>query len=124
MLFFSDLLPSFSPLSGSFPCDVHVVNLRTLSEVDVYGNGGSTAAPKREYAMILHRLGFSCTSKLELPMICNSNAKGQLQLKTLMNGMIESELEETSLTLMNSVKIAFSDSINLDPMEIKTFKFK
>uniref|UniRef100_A0A8C1PXS7 Mannosidase, alpha, class 2A, member 1 n=1 Tax=Cyprinus carpio TaxID=7962 RepID=A0A8C1PXS7_CYPCA len=46
------LIP-YSPLSSSFPCDMHLVNLRAIQS-KVWGG------PSEQAALILHRKGFDC----------------------------------------------------------------
>ncbi|KAK1787956.1 hypothetical protein P4O66_016437, partial [Electrophorus voltai] len=43
-----------SPLTSSFPCDIHLVNLRTIQSQE---EGGG---PSEQAALILHRKGFDC----------------------------------------------------------------
>lgn len=66
---------AFTGLHQAFPCDVHPVAFRTLSQATFYDmdsaddkltsnpdqlhNAGSTA-PKEEAALVLHRLGLEC----------------------------------------------------------------
>uniref|UniRef100_A0A8C1PVA7 Mannosidase, alpha, class 2A, member 1 n=1 Tax=Cyprinus carpio TaxID=7962 RepID=A0A8C1PVA7_CYPCA len=47
------LIP-YSPLSSSFPCDMHLVNLRAIQSKE---EGGG---PSEQAALILHRKGFDC----------------------------------------------------------------
>uniref|UniRef100_A0A8C2APK4 Alpha-mannosidase n=1 Tax=Cyprinus carpio TaxID=7962 RepID=A0A8C2APK4_CYPCA len=47
------LIP-YSPLSASFPCDMHLVNLRAIQSKE---EGGG---PSEQAALILHRKGFDC----------------------------------------------------------------
>ncbi|KAI4902521.1 hypothetical protein NFI96_013157 [Prochilodus magdalenae] len=47
-------LAPYSPLSSPFPCDIHLVNLRTIQSQE---EGGG---PSEQAALILHRKGFDC----------------------------------------------------------------
>uniref|UniRef100_A0A3B3QXA0 mannosyl-oligosaccharide 1,3-1,6-alpha-mannosidase n=1 Tax=Paramormyrops kingsleyae TaxID=1676925 RepID=A0A3B3QXA0_9TELE len=44
----------YRPLRSSLPCDIHLVNLRTIQ-------AGEGPGPSEEAALILHRRGFDCT---------------------------------------------------------------
>uniref|UniRef100_A0A8C2DMJ3 Alpha-mannosidase n=1 Tax=Cyprinus carpio TaxID=7962 RepID=A0A8C2DMJ3_CYPCA len=50
----SPSLTPYSPLSASFPCDMHLVNLRAIQSKE---EGGG---PSEQAALILHRKGFDC----------------------------------------------------------------
>jgi hypothetical protein len=68
-LLFSEVPPTFSGLKRSFPCDVHPVAFRTLSQPTVYPDSShpmsttnsAHTSPKREAALVLHRFGIECT---------------------------------------------------------------
>uniref|UniRef100_A0A4W6CQT1 Alpha-mannosidase n=1 Tax=Lates calcarifer TaxID=8187 RepID=A0A4W6CQT1_LATCA len=50
-------LRPFRPLRSSLPCDVHLLNLRTLED--------EAESPSQEVALLLHRKGFDCSSAPE-----------------------------------------------------------
>uniref|UniRef100_A0A915MLD7 Alpha-mannosidase n=1 Tax=Meloidogyne javanica TaxID=6303 RepID=A0A915MLD7_MELJA len=54
---------SFSGLKNPFPCDIHPVAFRTLSESTIYGlrNTIRDTSPKYEAALVLRRFGIECT---------------------------------------------------------------
>uniref|UniRef100_A0A8D3CJV9 Alpha-mannosidase n=1 Tax=Scophthalmus maximus TaxID=52904 RepID=A0A8D3CJV9_SCOMX len=54
----------FRPLRSSLPCDVHLLNLRTLEDDHEAGS------PSQEVALILHRKGFDCSSAPEPVPVC------------------------------------------------------
>lgn len=57
-----------------FPCDVHIVALRTLSQPTIYTNDKinfRNTLPKKSLALIIHRYGFKCNNKFEF-MSCRS----------------------------------------------------
>ncbi|VDO91932.1 unnamed protein product [Soboliphyme baturini] len=105
-------IPRSSLLSRPFPCDYHLVNLRSLEE-------SQTQLPSKRSALILHRLPVDCDSVVRSPVGCS--AAPELSLKTdLSFGQIVG-VEETTLTLMHSKKNCSSD-LRLKPMELRTFK--
>uniref|UniRef100_A0A3P9HFT2 Glycosyl hydrolase family 38 C-terminal domain-containing protein n=1 Tax=Oryzias latipes TaxID=8090 RepID=A0A3P9HFT2_ORYLA len=63
-------LRPFLPLHSSLPCDVHLLNLRTLEE---------TGAPSQEVALLLHRKGFECSSAPEPPPQCTWSAHEEVR---------------------------------------------
>uniref|UniRef100_A0A8C1CGS4 Alpha-mannosidase n=1 Tax=Cyprinus carpio carpio TaxID=630221 RepID=A0A8C1CGS4_CYPCA len=67
----SPSLTPYSPLSASFPCDMHLVNLRAIqSKV----RGG----PSEQAALILHRKGFDCGfSNRNTALLCTTT-RGKL----------------------------------------------
>uniref|UniRef100_A0A7N8YNG4 Alpha-mannosidase n=1 Tax=Mastacembelus armatus TaxID=205130 RepID=A0A7N8YNG4_9TELE len=57
-------LQPFLPLSSSLPCDIHLLNLRTLEDSQ------ETESPSQEVALLLHRKGFDCSSAPEPAPSC------------------------------------------------------
>ncbi|KJH43057.1 glycosyl hydrolase family 38 protein [Dictyocaulus viviparus] len=58
-----------SGLPSSLPCDVHIVNLRTMASPTRYESDGS-ASPRNEAALILYRPFTDCRSTLRLQSDC------------------------------------------------------
>ncbi|XP_037022941.2 alpha-mannosidase 2 [Artibeus jamaicensis] len=112
------LLSEFSPLLSSFPCDIHLLNLRTIqSKVDgKYSN---------EAALILHRKGFDCRfSGRGTGLLC-STTQGKILIQKLFHKFTVVSLVPSSLSLMHSPPDARNISeINLSPMEISTFRIQ
>uniref|UniRef100_A0A8D0H1C9 Alpha-mannosidase n=1 Tax=Sphenodon punctatus TaxID=8508 RepID=A0A8D0H1C9_SPHPU len=112
------LLNAFSPLISSMPCDMHVVNLRTIqSKVD--------SGPSDEASLILHRKGFDCRfSNKDLGLFC-STTQGKIKVHKLFNKLNVERLTPASLSLMHSPPDARNISeINMNPMEINTFRIQ
>ncbi|XP_067587501.1 alpha-mannosidase 2 [Pseudorca crassidens] len=112
------LLGEFSPLMSSFPCDIHLVNLRTIqSKVD--------GKHSNEAALILHRKGFDCCfSSRDTGLLC-STTQGKILVQKLFNKFTVVSLIPSSLSLMHSPPDARNISeINLSPMEISTFRIQ
>uniref|UniRef100_A0A4W6CQG5 Alpha-mannosidase n=1 Tax=Lates calcarifer TaxID=8187 RepID=A0A4W6CQG5_LATCA len=65
-------LRPFRPLRSSLPCDVHLLNLRTLEDAQ------EAESPSQEVALLLHRKGFDCSSAPEpMPQCTWSSARQQ-----------------------------------------------
>lgn len=112
------LLGEFSPLLSSLPCDIHLVNLRTIqSKVD--------GKHSDEAALILHRKGFDCRfSSRDTGLLC-STTQGKILVQKLFSMFTVTSLIPSSLSLMHSPPDARNISeINLSPMEISTFRIQ
>ncbi|XP_023587754.1 alpha-mannosidase 2 isoform X3 [Trichechus manatus latirostris] len=112
------LLGEFSPLMSSLPCDIHLVNLRTIQSK--VGHGHSDEA-----AFILHRKGFDCQfPSRDTGLLC-STTQGKILVQKLFNKFTVESLTPSSLSLMHSPPDARNISeINLSPMEISTFRIR
>ncbi|XP_023068028.1 alpha-mannosidase 2 isoform X1 [Piliocolobus tephrosceles] len=113
-----DLEGEFSPLQSSLPCDIHLVNLRTIQSK--VGNGHSNEA-----ALILHRKGFDCRFSSKGTGLFCSTTQGKMLVQKLFNKFIVESLTPSSLSLMHSPPGTQNISeINLSPMEISTFRIR
>uniref|UniRef100_A0A8D2NFB1 mannosyl-oligosaccharide 1,3-1,6-alpha-mannosidase n=1 Tax=Zonotrichia albicollis TaxID=44394 RepID=A0A8D2NFB1_ZONAL len=113
-----ELISSFAPLVSSLPCDMHIVNLRTIqAKVDT--------KPSDEAALILHRKGFDCKfSNRDTGLLC-STTQGKIQVHKLFTKFRVESLTPTSLSLMHSPPDARNISeINMNSMEINTFRIR
>uniref|UniRef100_A0A672TQ59 mannosyl-oligosaccharide 1,3-1,6-alpha-mannosidase n=1 Tax=Strigops habroptila TaxID=2489341 RepID=A0A672TQ59_STRHB len=113
-----EMLNTFSPLMSSMPCDMHIVNLRTIqSKVDI--------EPSDEAALILHRKGFDCRfSNRNMGLLC-STTQGKVKVHKLFNKFKVESLTPTSLSLMHSPPDARNISeISMSSMEINTFRIR
>lgn len=112
------LLGEFSPLLSSLPCDIHLINLRTIqSKVD--------GKQSDEAALILHRKGFDCRfSSRDTGLLC-STTQGKILVQKLFNKFSVASLILSSLSLMHSPPDARNISeINMSAMEISTFRIQ
>ncbi|XP_045693944.1 alpha-mannosidase 2 isoform X2 [Phyllostomus hastatus] len=112
------LLGEFSPLLSSLPCDIHLLNLRTIqSKVD--------GKYSDEAALIFHRKGFDCRfSSRGTGLLC-STTQGKISIQKLFHKFTVVSLVPSSLSLMHSPPNARNMSeINLSPMEISTFRIQ
>uniref|UniRef100_A0A8C5UD13 Alpha-mannosidase n=1 Tax=Malurus cyaneus samueli TaxID=2593467 RepID=A0A8C5UD13_9PASS len=113
-----ELINTFSPLMSSMPCDIHLVNLRTIqAKVDT--------KPSDEAALILHRKGFDCRfSNKDTGLLC-STTQGKIKVHKLFSKFRVESLTPTSLSLMHSPPDARNISgINMGSMEINTFRIR
>ncbi|KAM8984203.1 alpha-mannosidase 2 isoform 7-T7 [Ara ararauna] len=113
-----EMLSTFSPLTSSMPCDMHIVNLRTIqSKVDI--------EPSDEAALILHRKGFDCRfSNRDMGLLCFTT-QGKIKVHKLFNKFKVESLTPTSLSLMHSPPDARNVSeISMSSMEINTFRIR
>lgn len=112
------LLGEFSPLLSSLPCDIHLVNLRTIESQE-------NDKPSDEAALILHRKVFDCRfSSRDTGLLC-STTQGKILVQKLFNKFTVASLVPSSLSLMHSRPDARNISeINLSPMEISTFRIR
>ncbi|XP_032942474.1 alpha-mannosidase 2 isoform X1 [Catharus ustulatus] len=113
-----ELTNTFSPLMSSMPCDMHIVNLRTIqAKVDT--------KPSDEAALILHRKGFDCRfSNRDIGLLC-STTQGKIKVNKLFSKFRVESITPTSLSLMHSPPDARNISeINMSSMEINTFRIR
>lgn len=113
-----ELLSEFPLLQSSLPCDIHLVNLRTIQSK--MGKGYSDEA-----ALILHRKGFDCQfSSRGIGLPC-STTQGKMSVLKLFNKFAVESLVPSSLSLMHSPPDAQNMSeVSLSPMEISTFRIR
>lgn len=95
----------------SFPCDVHLVNLRTSTRTDDQSG--------QVYHMTLHRFGTSCETKK-----CSSSI---VNLSKLMSNSIisniKSQLSQVSLSFLKIIRnyINVNEDLIIDPMDIVVY---
>ncbi|GIY58026.1 alpha-mannosidase 2 [Caerostris darwini] len=109
------LKSSFSPVGVELPCDVHLLNLRTLPTIS-----GTLFLPSNSSALFLHRLGFDCNFKTWGHC---STQNGTVSVANLFPNLFGSSVEEVSLSLMyTGSKFSRDAQIQLPPMEIVTLR--
>ncbi|KAK3094740.1 hypothetical protein FSP39_005639 [Pinctada imbricata] len=114
-----EVVPSFSALETPLPCDVHLLNLRTLqgkpdSNVDKY-------KPKKEAGLLLHRLGLDCA--LPNSGLQCKDTQGKIAFGDMFKDFKPSKITETSLTLLHEKEsISPETSVQLKPMEIHSYR--
>uniref|UniRef100_A0A8C9VFU6 mannosyl-oligosaccharide 1,3-1,6-alpha-mannosidase n=1 Tax=Scleropages formosus TaxID=113540 RepID=A0A8C9VFU6_SCLFO len=108
-------LRTFSPLSAALPCDIHLLNLRSIQ-----GQVLPEHVPSPYTALILHRKGLDCSLEAQNPGFNCSTTQGRVS-----HSMVSSLSTPMSLSLMfSSTPLTNTSVIHLDPMEISTFRIK
>ncbi|XP_030624910.1 alpha-mannosidase 2 isoform X2 [Chanos chanos] len=112
-------LVPFSPLTSSVPCDIHIVNLRTIQSKE---EGGG---PSDQAALILHRKGFDCGfSNMNTGLLCTTT-RGKVNLRKLFAELTVRGMTPVSLTLMHTPQSGqIQQEISLKPMEISTYRLQ
>nr|XP_006627077.1 PREDICTED: alpha-mannosidase 2 [Lepisosteus oculatus]XP_015193543.1 PREDICTED: alpha-mannosidase 2 [Lepisosteus oculatus] len=111
-------LSAFSPLVSSMPCDMHLVNLRTIQSKE--GDG-----PSDEAALILHRKGFDCAFSTKNTGLLCSTTLGKIALERIFKEMKVQSFTPVSLSLMHtSDEGKNTNEIHLKSMELSTFRIK
>lgn len=106
-----DLKSQVSLFHHKFPCDLHMLNLRTLTE--------GLDLPSRSALMILHRQAFSCKF---LDYGHSNQCTDGAFIANIFNNLLIERIISTSLTGLktNDIIQNFSD-IYVEPMGIRTF---
>ncbi|XP_065140174.1 alpha-mannosidase 2 [Paramisgurnus dabryanus] len=110
----------YNPLITSFPCDLHLVNLRAIQSKE---EGGG---PSEQAALILHRKGFDCGfSNRDTGLLCTTT-RGKVKLEKLLTDLKVKSFTPVSLSLMHNTQESEAESqeINLKPMEIRTYRLE
>ncbi|KAK2160312.1 hypothetical protein LSH36_136g04043 [Paralvinella palmiformis] len=101
------------PLTTSWPCDIQLVNLRSLSIAD---------NEAWHSLLIVHRLAYSCIYMGVYEQCRTSN--GPIPLSRLFSSLKIQKAWKTSLTGLSSGPQLEVTSVELEPMEIKTYKIR
>ncbi|XP_058854975.1 alpha-mannosidase 2x-like isoform X2 [Acipenser ruthenus] len=111
-------LQTFSPLSGTMPCDFHLLNLRSIQNKD-------KLTPSLDAALILHRKGFDCGLEARNLSFNCSTTQGKLSLAGMFHGLDVHTVQPMSLSLMYAgTPLSNVSQIQLDPMEISSFRLR
>lgn len=110
---------SFKPALAEIGSDIHVVNLRTATQLP----DDKAVQPASSISLILHRLGFDCC----FPIVGfnSSTGGGEFSLERLFPDYFGNKVRSTSLTsLHDGTDIEKSFTIALKPMEVYTFELQ
>ncbi|KAL4216620.1 Alpha-mannosidase 2x [Mactra antiquata] len=108
---------SLSPMKTELPCDVHLLNLRTMQYRD---DGPQRLQPKNSAALFFHRLGVDCGFPNK-GLMCKA-ATGEVILSGLFSDFRTDIAQQVSLTLMYEEKdIDTTELLDLEPMEISSY---
>nr|CAB3263607.1 alpha-mannosidase 2 [Phallusia mammillata] len=112
----SNLQSTHVPLT-SLPCDVFLLNLRTMHDV-------TRPLPSDETALLLHRVGYECDldSGKYFQAKCATPRDNNLTMESFFTSQ---SVCETSLSLQHQCKsITRNEKLNLKTMDIKAYKLK
>uniref|UniRef100_A0A3P8RJE0 Alpha-mannosidase n=1 Tax=Amphiprion percula TaxID=161767 RepID=A0A3P8RJE0_AMPPE len=112
-------LRPFLPLRLSLPCDIHLLNLRTLEDTQ------EAESPSCDAALLLHRKGFDCSSAPDPPPLCTWSAHKEVNLEDLFSPLRFRSVRHSSLTLLHDEpESAWQPQriTRLQPMEISAFR--
>ncbi|CAJ1069855.1 Hypothetical predicted protein [Xyrichtys novacula] len=116
-------LRPFLPLRSSLPCDVHLLNLRTLEDTQ------EADTPSQEVALLLHRKGFDCSSAPQPSLPCTWSPNEEVDMDDLFSPLQFRSLRRSGLTLLrehdepeSAWQQQQSRITQLRPMEISAFR--
>jgi len=105
---------TYKPTDKDLPCDIHVVNLRTMITHPL------VPAPSDQAALILHRQGFTSAYR-PLGMTCATNG-GKISMDELFPELYSTNVKQMSLSLMyDGMKMEKSFTVSIQPMELYSF---
>lgn len=87
-------LRPFLPLSSSLPCDIHLLNMRTLEDPQEAGS------PSQEVALLLHRKGFDCSSAPKPLPACTWSVHEKVSLDRLFSPLVFGSVRRSGLTFL------------------------
>jgi len=109
-----NLKNSYKPVDKDLPCDINVVNLRTMVTHPL------VPSPSDQAALILHRQGFTAAYR-PLGMTCATNG-GKISMDELFPELYSTNVKQMSLSLMyDGMKMEKSFTVSIQPMELYSF---
>jgi len=115
----NSLVTSYKPVARDLPCDIHLVNLRTMV-APPKSSTGNGANPSDKVALVLHRQGFTSCFR-PLGMTCSTNG-GKISVDELFPELFSTDLKQMSLSLMyDGTKMEKSFTVSIQPMEMYSF---
>lgn len=104
-------------LSKPLPCDVHLMNLRTLSDP------AFTQFPSDSALMLLHRQGYACNAAtdISIPKCGVQMSSSAFYPRTFFVGLNTKSIVHTTLTGLHKISdVKTFDNISVQPMDIVT----
>ncbi|CAI5666111.1 unnamed protein product [Oreochromis niloticus] len=89
-------LRPFQPLQSSLPCDIHLMNLRTLEDTQ------EADTPSQEAALFLHRKGFDCSTAPKPAPQCTWSEHEEVNLDDLFSPLQFRSVRRSGLTLLRA----------------------
>lgn len=123
------LKSSFTPLGGPLPCDLHLMNLRTLalpSTAPVGAKPESSWTPSNTTAMFLHRLPHDCRLR-SYAMRCTQQTDSMTTLADMFPEYFGPSVEETTLSLLRTISSTSTKTSRLNlpsPAEMAAYKLQ
>jgi len=115
----NSLMNSYKPVARDLPCDIHLINLRTMV-APPKSSSGNGANPSDKVALVLHRQGFTSCFR-PLGMTCSTNG-GKISVDELFPELFSTDLKQMSLSLMyDGTKMEKSFTVSIQPMEMYSF---
>lgn len=122
------LKSSFTPLGGALPCDLHLVNLRTLALPQSVAGAKpeSSWTPSNTTAMFLHRLPHDCRLR-SYAMRCTMQTDSVATLADMFPEYFGPSVEETTLSLLRTISSTSTKTSRLNlppPAEMAAYKLQ
>lgn len=103
-------------ITRDFPCDVHLMNLRTLQDK------GFDHFPSNSALMILHKQGYSCTTPTNTVKNCVVSEGSRAFNQRTSFGNLKASITQVYLTGLYPIsKLASLEEVRIRPMELQTF---
>lgn len=109
----------YQPTVKDLPCDIHLINLRTMIASPKLSSGNSMT-PSDKSALVVHRQGFTSCYR-PLGMTCSTNG-GKISMDELFPELYSTDVKQMSLSLMyDGMKMEKSFTVSIQPMEMYSF---
>jgi len=110
----NSLKKTYKPVDKDLPCDIHIVNLRTMLQSQ------GQPRPSENSALIVHRQGFTSCYK-PVGLTCSTNG-GKISVELLFPELYSDSIKQMSLSLMyDGMKMEKAFTVSIQPMEMYSF---
>ncbi|XP_072309495.1 alpha-mannosidase 2 [Eucyclogobius newberryi] len=109
----------YTAISSSLPCDLHLLNMRTLESQQEAGS------PSQEVALLLHRKGFDCNAVPAPKPACTWREHQEINLSDVLAPLRLRSVRPSGLTLLRldeQPDSAHQEEHKIPPMEIRAFR--